>query len=1004
MPEDPRDSVTLTHSANDERARTSRPVAVTGRRPELRAQPEQTVGPRSPGSSATRNAHDGRLVAEHASLRGDAQAGAVVRASSNGDPGPALRGRRPEGGALHGLLASVRAGQSRVLVLRGESGVGKSALLEYLVGRAGECHVMRAAGAESEAELPYAGLHRLCAPVLDLRDRLPAPQRDALATVFGLSAGPAPDPFFVALATLTLFAAVAEQQPLVCIVDDAQWLDQASAQILGFVARRLLAERVAIVCAARTGSGDHVLGGLPELHIRGLSDGDSRALLLDNVHGPLDAAVCDQIVTESHGNPRALLALPRTWNAAELAGGFGLPGIEPLADKREESYARRLGQLPSDTQALVLAAAAESLGDPVLLHRAAGILGLVMAAANPAVDAGLLKVGRRVEFAHPLVRSAAYRTAAAHDRQRVHRALAEATDATDRDRRAWHRAHAAPGPDEQIAAELEDAVGQAQARGGVAAAAAFLRRAVALTVEPHRRAERALSAAQASAQAGAFDAALGLLATAEAGPLDAFQRARADLVRAHVAFTSDLGSDASPLLLEAARQLEPFDLGLARETYLAAWAAASIAGHPRGAVRPEICRAIQSLPQADANPGALDLLLDGLALLATEGHAAAASTLQRAAKALSDITVNEALRWGWIATDATCLVWDIEGMREFSARQVRLVREAGALAQLPFHLWQLGVATAWIGDFAGAAEVVAESDSVAAATESQIAPYAALRLAALRGKEAECSVLTAAAVEQAKARGQGTAAIHAQWAAAVLYNGLARYELAESAARQATTTSPGTSLMVLSGIWTLPELVEAAARGGDAELARDALERLAKTTQRCGSDFALGIEARCRALVSDGAAADDLYLEAIARLGRTRLRPELARAHLLYGEWLRRENRRVDAREQLRTAHEMLAAIGMEAFAERARKELQALGEKVRRRTVETRDDLTGQERQIAGLARDGLSNPEIAARLFLSPRTVEWHLRNVFTKLDIRSRRELANALPNCDSPPVAA
>jgi DNA-binding CsgD family transcriptional regulator len=1005
MPEDPRDSVTLTHTPNDERARTSRPVAVTGRRPELGPQPKQIVGPRSPGSSATRKAHDRRPVATQVSACGDAQEGAVVRASSNGDLGPALRGRRREGGALHRLLASVRAGQSRVLVVRGESGVGKSALLEDLVGRAAECHVMRAAGAESEAELAYAGLHRLCAPVLDLRERLPAPQRDALATVFGLSAGPAPDPFFVALATLTLFAAVAEQQPLVCIVDDAQWLDRASAQILGFVARRLRAERVAIVCAARTGSGDHVLGGLPELHIRGLSDGDSRALLLDKVHGPLDAAVCDQIVTESHGNPRALLALPRTWNAAELAGGFGLPGIEPLAGKREESYARRLGQLPSDTQALVLAAAAESLGDPVLLHRAAGILGLVMAAANPAVDAGLLKVGRRVEFAHPLVRSAAYRTAAAHDRQRVHRALAEATDATDPDRRAWHRAHAAPGPDEQIAAELEDAVGQAQARGGVAAAAAFLRRAVALTVEPHRRAERALSAAQASAQAGAFDAALGLLATAEAGPLDAFQRARADLVRAHVAFTSDLGSDASPLLLQAARQLEPFDLGLARETYLAAWGAASIAGDPvGGGVRPEICRAIQSLPRADGNPGALDLLLDGLALLATEGRVAAASTLQRAAKALTDITVNEALRWGWMATDATCLVWDIEGMREFSARQVRLVREAGALARLPFHLWQLGVATAWIGDFAGAAEVVAESDSVAAATGSQIAPYAALRLAALRGKEAECSVLTAAAVEQAKARGQGTAAIHAQWAAAVLYNGLARYELAESAARQATTTSPGTPLTVLSGIWTLPELVEAAARGGDAELARDALERLAKTTQLCDSDFALGIEARCRALVSDGAAADDLYLEAIERLARTRLRPELARAHLLYGEWLRRENRRVDAREQLRTAHEMLVAIGMEAFAERARKELQALGEKVRRRTVETRDDLTGQERQIARLARDGLSNPEIAARLFLSPRTVEWHLRNVFTKLDIRSRRELANALPSSDSPPVAA
>jgi ATP/maltotriose-dependent transcriptional regulator MalT len=344
-------------------------------------------------------------------------------------------------------------------------------------------------------------------------------------------------------------------------------------------------------------------------------------------------------------------------------------------------------------------------------------------------------------------------------------------------------------------------------------------------------------------------------------------------------------------------------------------------------------------------------------------------------------------------------VWDIEGMREISARQVQLVRDAGAFAQLPLHLWQLGVATAWMGDFAGAASLVAESDSVAAATGSQIAPYPALRLAALRGKEAECSALIAVAVEQAKTRGQGTAAIHAHWAAAVLYNGLARYEHAEAAARKATTTSSGPSLTVFSGMWALPELIEAAARGGDTELARDALERLAETTQPCGTDVALGIEARCRALLSDEAAADALYREAIDRLSRTRLRPELARAHLLYGEWLRRERRRVDAREQLRTAHEMLVAIGMEAFAERARQELEATGEKVRKRTVETRDDLTAQERQISRLARDGLSNPEIGARLFLSPRTIEWHLRNVYTKLDIHSRRELASALAGPDS-----
>ena len=926
----------------------------------------------------------------------------MVYARSNGDAEPPLRGRRRVCHAFYRLLESLRAGQSQVLVLRGEAGAGNSALLEHLVGRASECRIVRAAGVESEMELAYAGLHRLCAPVVDRQDRLPAPQRDALATVFGLHAGPAPNPFLVGLATLTLLTAVAEQQPLVCIVDDAQWLDQASVQILGFVARRLGAERVAIVCAARTGIGDDVLGGLPELHIRALDDGDARALLLDNVHGPLDAAVCDQIVTESHGNPLALLELLRTWNAAALAGGFGLPGSEPVAGKVERRYARRLEQLPSDTQLLVLAAAADPLGDPVLLHHSAGTLGLVMAAANPAVDAGLLKIGRRVEFAHPLVRSAAYRTAAAHDRQRVHRALAEATDVeTDPDRRAWHRAHAAPGPDEKIAAELERSVGRAQARGGVAAAAAFLQRAVALTVEPARRAERALAAAQASMQAGAFGAALGLLVTAEAGPLDEFQCARADLVRAHVALHLDLSSDAVPLLLKTASRLEPFDPGLARETYLAAWGAASIAGHlAGGGVRLEIGRAIQSLPRTDGDTSPLDLLLDGLALLATDGRGAAASTLQRAANALTDIPVDDVLRWGWMATDARCLVWDIEGMLKFSARHVQLVRDAGALAQLPLHLWHLGVATAWIGDLAGAASLVAESDSVAAATGSQIAPYAALRLAALRGDEVGCSALVAVAVEQARGQGQGTATVHAQWAAAVLYNGLARYEEAESAARQAT--SDGVDPCTFT--WALPELVEAAARGGHGELARDALERLSETAESCGNDFALGVEARCRALLSDGATAEELYREAIELLGRTRLRPELARAHLLYGEWLRRENRRADAREQLRAALEMFATIGMEAFAERARGELLATGEKVRKRTVETRDDLTAQERQIARLAREGLSNPEIGARLFLSPRTVEWHLRNVFNKLGIRSRRELAGALASTDSEIAAA
>jgi DNA-binding CsgD family transcriptional regulator len=886
-------------------------------------------------------------------------------------------------------LADTLAGQSRVTVLRGEAGVGKSALLGYLSDRVADWHVARAAGVESEMELAYAGLHQLCAPMLDQLGRLPGPQREALATVFGRSAGAAPDRFLVGLATLTLFAEVAEQQPLVCLVDDAQWLDHASAQILGFVARRLLAERIAVVCAARTGAGDDVLAGLPELSVRGLGDSDARALLLANVPGPLDTAVCDQIVMESHGNPLALLELPRTWNVAGLAGGFGLPKGQPVAGRIEQSYIRRLQLLPSDTQLLVLVAAAEPLGDPVLLHQAAGRLGIDLAAAGPAQDGGLLELGRRVEFAHPLVRSAAYRSAAAEDRHRVHRALADATAAqTDPDRRAWHRARATLGCDEEVAAELERSAARAQARGGVAAAAAFLRRSAELTVDPARRAERSLAAAQASFQAGAFDAALQLAAAAQAGPLDGFQRARVDLVCGRVAFASGRGSDAAArLLLHAARQLEPFDPELARETYLVAWGAGVIVGPVEtDDVFGEICRAARALPPRPGPVRPLDLLLDGLALLTTNGHAAAIPALQRAAKALADLPVEDLLRWGWMAQSASITVWDDEARHATCARNVRLVRDAGALAELPIHLAGLGMARVWAGDFAGAAALVAEADSVAAATGGRFVPNALLWLRALQGREADA----AAAIEQAAAGGPGVA-IYAHWAAAVLYNGLARYEEAAEAARQATSNTFDYHVSSRA----LPELVEAAARAGNPGLARDALERLAEVTQRCGTDVALGVEARSRAVLSYGTGADRLYRVAIDHLRRTRLRPELARAHLLYGEWLRREGRRTDAREQLRTAHDLFTAIGMEAFAERTGRELLATGEKVRKRSPDTRDELTPQEEQIARLARDGLSNPEIGAQLFVSARTVEWHLRNVFSKLGITSRRQLRTALP---------
>jgi DNA-binding CsgD family transcriptional regulator len=640
----------------------------------------------------------------------------------------------------------------------------------------------------------------------------------------------------------------------------------------------------------------------------------------------------------------------------------------------------------------------DTIPDPEPLRTAAcERLSIPPEAADAAMLEGLLAIGHRVTFRHPLVRSAVYKAAAGQDRRAVHLALAEASDGqVDPDRRAWHLASATAGPDEQVAIELERSAGRAQARGGLAAAAAFLNRAAALTDDPARRADRALAAAETSLQAGAFDEAIALGATAETGPIDEFQRAQVDLLRARVAFADGHWSDAPPLLLKAARRLESLDLDPARETYLTAWGAAALSEDlDAHGVLLEICRAVRGLP-APVAPRPLDLLLDGLALMITEGHAAGAPVLQRAIGALTDIPVDEIVEWGWLATGASVAVWDFEGWHDSSARHVQVLRDAGALAALPVHLTYLGMAVVWAGDFAGAASLIAEIDSISAATGSRLPPYILLRLRGMQGREDEASAAIASAIELFG--GEGMTAARAHWAAAVLYNGLARYAEAAAAARRAAEVAQHHWMYM----WVLPELVEAAARTGDSESARDAVERLAKTTQPCGNEFALGMEARSGALVSDGEIAEELYREAIERLGRSPIRPELARAHLLYGEWLRRENRRADAREKLRAAHEMFATIGMEAFAERARGELLATGEKVRKRTVETRDDLTAQERQVAGLARDGLSNPEIGARLFLSPRTVEWHLRNAFNKLDIRSRRELVNALPDSASQTV--
>jgi DNA-binding CsgD family transcriptional regulator len=908
-----------------------------------------------------------------------------------------LRGRRSERAVLDRLADAVRGGQSRVLVLYGEPGVGKTMLLDYLAGRATGCQVVRAAGVQSEMELAFAGLHQLCAPMLDRLDRLPEPQQEALQTAFGRSAGPVPDRFLVSLAVLSLLSEVAGERPLVCVIDDQQWLDRASAQAFGFVARRLGADPVGLVFGTRVPGPE--LAGVPELPVAGLRDDDARALLRSVLPGPLDMRVRDQIVAEAGGNPLALLELPRGLAAGQLAGGFGLPGAVSVAGRIEESFRRQLDALPPPTRRLLLLAAADPSGDPALAWRAAGQLGIPFQAGAAAAEAGLADFGTRVRFRHPLLRSAAYRSATAEDRRAVHLALAEATDPlADPDRRAWHRAQAAPGPDEEVAAELERSAGRALSRGGLAAAAAFLERAVRLTVDPVRRVERTLAAAQVSLEAGEFGQALGLLVTAEdglAGPLDEFASARVDLLRGQVMFASGLGGDAPPRLLKAAKRLEPLDPDLARETYLTAWMAAMFAGRLAGAGDLlEVSRAARALPAPAEPPRPVDLVLDGLALLVTDGPRAAAPTLRQAVTGYvgADIAVADELRWGWLAQAAASALWDDDAWRAMLTRQVRLAREAGALDQLPVLLGALGTALVWSGDFTEAAALVTETDAVCAATGTRSAPFTAMMLAAFRGEAAEAAPLVEATVADATAAGQGIAAAYARWVAAILGNGLGRYAEAQAAAAQA---AEDTSTVFIS-MWALPELIEAAVRSGDDDAAHTALARLTEFTQAGLTDFGLGIEARSRALLSAGKAAEACYQEAVARLGRTRLRTELGRAHLLYGEWLRRENRRTEAREQLRTAHELLSAIGAAAFAERAQRELAATGETVRKRTAASPSELTAQEASIARLAVEGRTNPEIGAQLFLSARTVEWHLRKIFAKLGIASRRELRAALPS--------
>jgi DNA-binding CsgD family transcriptional regulator/tetratricopeptide (TPR) repeat protein len=907
-------------------------------------------------------------------------------------PGGQLLGRQRERKVLDALLTAARGGEGGVLVVHGEPGVGKTALLEWAVETGPEFRVIRTSGVEGEMELPFAALQQLCAPILELRERLPQPQRDALAVAFGLGAGQVPNPFLVGLAVLGLLSEAAEERPLLCVVDDAQWLDGASARAFAFVARRLLAEKVALLFAARE-LGD-TLAGLPELRVEPLGHRDARTLLESVLPARLDEAVLDRIVVETRGNPLALIELPRGLTPTQLAGGFGLPAV-PLSASIEESFTRRLASLPHDARRLLLLAAADPLGDPALLWRAADRLGIPEPTADLVESEDFVALSPRVVFRHPLVRSAVYRAFGARERRDAHRALADATDRQiDPDRRAWHRAQAASMPDEEVAADLERSADRAQARGGFAAAAAFLERAVALTPDASRRAQRALAAAEAKFHAGALDDTLGLLDTAEAGVLSDVERARVGLLRAQTAFVSSHGNDAPPLLLEAARQLGPLDPTLARETYLEAMSAAMFAGRfaPPGGGVLEVALAARAAPTPQHPPRGPDLLLDGLATLFSEGYAAAVPILRRAESAFdgADMSATEQLRWKWLATVAAVHLWGDTRWEAISERHVQLARETGALGELPLALSQRVYMHLFAGELAAAASLVDEAQAAMEATGSNLAPYGAVGLVALRGRQAEAASLIDSSRAEVTQRGEGVGISVLDWAEAVLHNGLGRYDEALAAAQRVTEHPHELS----SSNWGRVELIEAAVRAGSPELAAGAHRCLAEMTRVSGTDWALGLAARSGALLADGGSAEELYEEAIERLGRSRMRVDLARAHLLYGEWLRRERRRRDARNELRIAHELFCDFGMEAFAERARIELVATGERARKRTIDTLGQLTPQEAQVARLAAEGSTNREIAARLFISPSTVEYHLRKAFRKLDVKSRTQLARRM----------
>ena len=903
-----------------------------------------------------------------------------------------LIGRTNECEVLDALLAATRTGQGDAIVVHGEPGIGKTALLDYAIASAADFEVLHTVGNEAEMELPYAAFHELFRPAITLMEKLPEPQRNAVETVFGVREGDAPDRLFVALALLNLLSELGSKRPVLCVVDDAQWLDSSSARAIAFAARHVSRDAVAFLFGARTLTEE--VRGLPELPIAGLRDRDARRLLATAVPDRLDERVIDRVVAETHGNPLALLDLPRGLTPSQLAGGFGLPVSVTLAGQIEESYRRRLAALPPDSRRLLLIAAADPTGDTEIIWRAADTLGIAEEAAEAIENDGLVDLSDGVVFRHPLVRSAVYKTANPKSRREVHLALSDATDnSIDPDRRAWHRAQATVRPNEDVAAELEASAERAQARGGFAAVAAFMERSVALTNDPRRRAVRALRAAEAMRLTGALDSAAGLAVVADRGPLEVVERIQLDTLLGQIAFSRNRGHDASPLMLKAAKQLEEVDLELARDAYLDALVAASFSGRlAREASLHVVATAARSAPGPDRPARASDLLLDGLSLLITDGFKSGTSVLKQAISEFraDDTGVDQRLRWSWLAGGAAGLIWDHEAWYSLTASGEELARDVGALSVLAVTLGSRARACLFAGEVVELASLADQLEIVTQASDNTRLPNIALALAAFRGDEPGTRKLIEATRTNSLIRGEGLALTVALWSEALLYNGLGRYEEAYSAAMEALEDPDE----LWYSPWATVELIEAASRTGRTAQVQPAFEQLTESTDASGTRWALGVQARCRALLSSDEEAEGLYREALDQLLPTRLGPDVARTRLLFGEWLRRQQRQREARDQLRIAHELFGTFDMSAFAKRAEAELLATGERARKRTVDTRNDLTPQEARISELAAQGATNQEIAGQLFISVATVEYHLSKVYRKLGIRSRTQLANTL----------